>query len=227
MPPPTPVSERAHDSIPQGSQFQLVRRVEADVAQHGVSVLCSQQKGDGDDIGGSEGKGGVRMTTEELMRRVKERLNRTSNPELPADETMKAILALGNERDAEKERANRLSSDIDAVRQSLSDSETTAEGWKKKYLAERNRANEQAFVAHELGQFVEETANRMHVGNEPVVARRIWDLNRSMIVRKPLNCHLYDTEEDAQDAYYRFCKSGAFKPTDKGFLRFLFSEVEK
>lgn len=62
-------------------------------------------------------------------------------------------------------------------------------------------AKEQAWIAHELGKFVSDTANGLYSGNERAAANRVYDLNKSSLRKKRLNAYNYETLEEAKSAY--------------------------
>jgi hypothetical protein len=167
------------------------------------------------------------MSIDELVRRCEERLNHTSNPSLPPEETLKAILELDKERWNRVNESESLKKDLANLQNELSEL-----GIQNAKLTARvdellKKSEEQAWIATELGEFVRNVANRQFVGNEPAAARRVYDLNKDSIVKPFLNAFLFESEKDAHEAYRAYCTENGVEFSEANMLRWLFDVVRR
>lgn len=73
-----------------------------------------------------------------------------------------------------------------------------------------HQLREQTWVANQLGQFVKELAAGLYEGQEKAAAKRLYDLNSESLKRPMLNAYLYDTIEEAREAFANANVSGSF-----------------
>ena len=170
------------------------------------------------------------MTTEELLTKVESRLSKKGNPALPPEETLRAILDLGNELKLVKEELERIKDEKNRLDFQLSEANLktkTAEIELEKAL---DNAKNYKWVANELGKFVRDIANRFYEGEEVSAARRVYDLNSDSFSKKRLNAYNYETKDEAWNAFVTWAmtedKSGKKIGYD-WFHEWLFSEVQK
>ena len=164
------------------------------------------------------------MTTDELLTRVESRLNKTDNPPLPPEETMRAILELGRERDSSNNEKAGLYQEIAALKDRIEGALSQKEEAEFKQRQAEDRAKEQEWVAQELANFVKAVANRLFVGQEAAAAQRVYDLNGNSITKKRLKAYNFDSLDEAKKAYADFCLSSQTqKPYDADeFMDWLF-----
>lgn len=160
------------------------------------------------------------MTTDELISRATQRLGGTGNPPLPPEETLKAIIQLGNERTAATQDKAELETKVAELEMRLEVALREREDAEVAQRQAEAATKEQAWVAHELGKFIEDIANGMFAGQEMAAAKRVYDLNSSSLTRKRLNAFDYDSLEEARNAYVRQLKGAEYSPMD--FLEWLF-----
>lgn len=159
------------------------------------------------------------VTTEELLTKVESRLNKTDNPSLPPEETMAAILELGNEREeAIKERLS-MSEKIGSLESRI---QGAIEEKEEAYINAKNaydKAKEQEWLAHELANFIKDVANGIYEGKERAAANRVYDLNGNSIKKKRLKAYTFDSLDEAKKVYAEEVN----KPYDaEEFLEWLF-----
>lgn len=143
------------------------------------------------------------MTSEELLTKVENRLNRTDNPTLPPEETMRAILELGKEReDAIKEKLS-MAEKVASLESRIENLNAQVEAAESKAEKAESKSKEQEWIAHELGKFVRDVANGLYAGQERAAANRVYDLNGGSITKKRLNCYTFDSLSEARRAYAR------------------------
>ena len=86
-------------------------------------------------------------------------------------------------------------------------------------------ANEQSWIANELGKFVSDVANGFFEGQEIAAARRIYELNGGSLKKKRINAADYETEEEARAAFEKQFWSDTYNMQE--YLDWLFSAVKK
>ena len=167
------------------------------------------------------------MTTSELIKRATERLNKTGNPPLPSEETLRAIIELGNERDAVL--IEKLSIREELARKTAYVESLVSQKEEAKLRARRaeDEAKEQTWIAHELGNFVRDLANGVYEGGEMAAAKRVYDLNGGSIKKKRLNAYNFDSYEEAKDAYREHCKEDGIAFDEINMLPWLFDFAER
>jgi hypothetical protein len=69
---------------------------------------------------------------------------------------------------------------------------------------------EQTWIANQLGQFVKELGAGIYEGQEKAAATRLYDLNCNSLKRPLVNAYLYDTIEEAREAFANANVSGSF-----------------
>lgn len=165
------------------------------------------------------------MTTDELTYRAKERLSGTSNPSLPPEETLAAIIELGEERDSAREQQRSLEAEIGVLKGKLGMAEERLEESKFQQRRAEDDARNQGWLAQELGNFVRDVANRIYEGAEAAAAQRVYDLNASSIRKKRLNAYNYDSLDEAKQAYIATIKDMPFD--NDGFNNWLFKFAQR
>lgn len=167
------------------------------------------------------------METDDLLRRVRERLNHSSNPSLPPEETMKAILALGDERDDKSREAISLSSMLCDRQKKIE----TLEHEKKDVsarLAELLKKHEDlSFITAEYEACLRRLAGHEYEGKEAITAKRVYDLNKGSCDRRLINCRLYTTIEEARVGYRKYCERIGASFDEINMLPWLYEEVSK
>lgn len=162
------------------------------------------------------------MTTDELIRRAYERLAGTSNPSLPPEETLSAIVALGKERDAKAIESDEKDSQITKLQARIDELQKECEKQKSLAAAASEDAKNNAWVAMELGLFVAGVANHQYDGTEAAAARRIYNLNSSSLRKKMLNGYAFDSYKEAKEAYEKKCKEEDLPFDDLNMLIWLY-----
>ena len=165
------------------------------------------------------------MTTSELIKRATERLNKTGNPPLPSEETLRAIIELGNERDA---ALNEKLSIMDELARKIAYVEGLVSQKEEAELRARHaedEAKEQMWIAHELGNFVRDLANGMYEGGESAAAKRVYDLNGGSLRRIRRNAYNYETVDEAKKAFLRVNKGQPYSIDE--LLEWMFRAVDR
>lgn len=166
------------------------------------------------------------MTTADLLARVEERFNRTGNPSLPPEETLKAILELGRELEEEKSTKFQYEDNMTALSGKLEEAKEQLSIEVKSREKAEDEARNQAWVAQELGNFVRGIANRQYEGTEVAAAQRVFDLNGSSLSKKRLNAYNYDSVKDAILGYRKARGLDPLAPENlNDFHEWLFSRV--
>lgn len=162
------------------------------------------------------------MTTTELIKRVEQRLNKTGNPSLPPEETLRAILELGKERDAALNEKHSIQDEIDQQTAKIDALVSQKEEAEFQARQAKDEAKEQMWIAHELGNFIRDVANSIYVGKEVSAANRVYDLNKGSLKKKRLNAYNYDSIQEAKDAYTEYCKGAGIPFDEINMLSWLF-----
>lgn len=163
------------------------------------------------------------MTTEDLLSRCKDRLSKSGNPALPPEETLSAILELGEEKWKAIEERDELNSKL---YQAIKDKES-AENKLTAALSELDKVKkfgeEQAWLAMEFLTFIKAVSNHEYDGNEPAAASRVYNLNSDQITKRPLNAFMYNSQEEARAAYERVCIAENKEFSIVDFVKWLYS----
>lgn len=167
------------------------------------------------------------MTSDELIRRAKEKLAGEGSPVFPPRETLEAVVALGRERDSLANRGDKAKEDAAVAIKRVAELEKQVEDLSNAVKVAKEDAKEQAWVARELGALVEGIANRQYDGVEAATARRVYDLNSGSLRRKRINAYDYETFEEARDAYARYCNANGYAFDEIMMLQWLFHSVPK
>ena len=167
------------------------------------------------------------MTSDELIRRAKEKLAGDGNPLFPPRETLEAIVALGRERDSLAERGDKSKADAAAASNRVAELEKEVADISETLRTAKDDAKEQAWVARELGALVEGIANHQYDGVEAATARRVYDLNSGSLRRKRINAYDYETYEEAWESYVRYCTENGVAPVQEKMLAWMFQTVPK
>ena len=167
------------------------------------------------------------MTSDELIRRAKEKLSGDGNPSFPPRETLEAVVALGRERDAMSERGDGLKGESEAVSKRVAELEKELVAISGAFEAAKEEVKEQTWVARELGALVEGIANHQYDGVEAATARRVYDLNSGSLRRKRINAYDYETYEEAWESYVRYCTENGVVPVQEKMLAWMFQTVPK
>jgi hypothetical protein len=69
---------------------------------------------------------------------------------------------------------------------------------------------EQTWIANQLGQFVKQLGAGLYEGLEKAAAKRLYDLNCTSLTKPLVNAFLYDTIEEAREAFANANVSGSF-----------------
>lgn len=69
---------------------------------------------------------------------------------------------------------------------------------------------EQTWVANQIGQFVKELAAGLYEGQEKAAAKRLYDLNCNSLQRPIKNAFMFDTIDEAREAFANAEVSGSF-----------------
>lgn len=69
---------------------------------------------------------------------------------------------------------------------------------------------EQTWIANQLGQFVKELGAGLYEGQEKAAAKRLYDLNCNRLQRPIKNAFLFDTIDEAREAFAHANVSGSF-----------------
>lgn len=162
------------------------------------------------------------MTTTELIDRVDKRLNKTGNPSLPPEETLRAILELGKERDAAINEKLSIQDEIDQQMTKMDALVSQIEDAEVKARQAKDEAKEQMWIAHELGNFIRDIANSLYVGREVSAANRVYDLNKGSLKKKRLNAYNFDSLQEAKAAYAEYCGEKGLPIDEKNMLSWLF-----
>ena len=162
------------------------------------------------------------MTTSELIERVTMRLNGTGNPSLPPEETLRAILELGKERDSVLNE--KLSIQDELEQQTAKNDVLVSQKEDAEFRAQQaeDEAKEQKWIAHELGNFIRDIANSIYVGHEVPAANRVYDLNKGSLKKKRLNAYNFDSLQEAKYAYANVCKEKGIPFDEINMLPWLF-----
>lgn len=167
------------------------------------------------------------METDDLIRRVRERLENTANPSLPPEETMKAILALGDERDEKSREALAVSSRLCDSQKKIE----TLEQEKKELAANLatllKKHEDLSFVTAEYESCLNRIAGHEYEGKEAITAKRVYDLNKGSCDRRLINCRLYTTLDDAKAGYRKYCERIGASFDEINMLPWLYQEVSK
>lgn len=167
------------------------------------------------------------MTTDELINRAEQRLNKTGNPSLPPEATLKAILDLGKERDAAQKEAALLYSKVAGLETNLASALTAKDDAEKLKLQADDETKEHEWIAHELGNFVRDIANGIYAGGEIAAANRVYDLNKGSLRKKRLNAYNYDSLQAAREAYRKHCLAEGLAFDEINMLEWLFRSVAR
>mgnify|MGYP003289259835 CR=1 FL=1 len=73
-----------------------------------------------------------------------------------------------------------------------------------------SQLKEQTWIANQLGQFVKELAAGLYEGQEKAAAKRLYDLNCNSLQRPIKNAFLFDTIDEAREAFAHANVSGSF-----------------
>lgn len=162
------------------------------------------------------------MDSDELVRRCKERLERTSNPSLPPEETLKAVIALGDEKWELYKEKYELEQQVAKLKEEINDANVKLVQAKADRDAAVAYGSDQAWIAAELGEFVMGIANLCYVGEESAAAKRVYDLNKGQIAKRMLNGYGYDSLKDAKEAYLKVCADKGLEYEPTAMLEWLF-----
>lgn len=141
------------------------------------------------------------MTTEELLNRVEQRLNRTGNPSLPPEETMQAILALDKERETAQNECATLNEKVGSLQTQLDGAVAEKEDAEFKARQAESKAKEAEWVAGEMGKFIRDVANHIYEGQEISAAQRVYDLNKGNLTKKRIRANDFASATAAEEAY--------------------------
>ena len=73
-----------------------------------------------------------------------------------------------------------------------------------------SQLKEQTWIANQLGQFVKELGAGLYEGQEKAAAKRLYDLNCNSLQRPIKNAFLFDTIDEAREAFANANVSGSF-----------------
>lgn len=73
-----------------------------------------------------------------------------------------------------------------------------------------SQLKEQTWIANQLGQFVKELGAGLYEGQEKAAAKRLYDLNCNRLQRPIKNAFLFDTIDEAREAFANANVSGSF-----------------
>ena len=163
------------------------------------------------------------MTSKELLNRVEQRLNNTGNPSLPPEETLQAIMNLGKEKNSIQQEKEKQSEEIAELKAKLESAISRMDDAEFHAKQAHDRAKEQEWIAHELGNFIKDVANSIYVGQEVAAANRVYDLNKGSLKKKRLNAYNFDSLQEAKDAYEKHCKVEGIPFDEINMLSWLFS----
>lgn len=167
------------------------------------------------------------MNSDELVRRCQERLSHSSNPPLPPEETLRAIIALDQERMDRMKEAFSTDCKLTELKKSYAKLEEDNAKLSERIVELVKKADEQAWVATEFGEFIRNVANMQFAGQEPAAASRVYNLNKDSIAKPFLNAFRFSSENEAREAYRDHCTKNGISCDDANMIRWLFDVVAR
>ena len=166
------------------------------------------------------------MDSDELIRRCTERFNHTSNPSLPPDETLQAVIRLGEEKLELYRKTVELSERVSALRKELEEAYIRVKDASNREDDARKMADDIAFLAATYEECLRKIAMHECDGKEVVTAFRVYNLNKGTSGTKTINCRCYPNLDEAKAAYEKACEDMGIAFNEVNMLEWLYREVD-